>query len=468
MYPAKLKNADADISVEVSPDGLSACIVSYSPFPSSDRHLTSGVLARALARAGIEDEPDAEAVAGVCERVEKGLDLRGLIIARGVPPQEGCDGRFEFAPETGVPAVLPPGACGQDVCQRDTVGSVTAGALIGRIIPHAMGTPGRGVSGNSIPAKDGRPFRVTPGPNVTVSEDGLEFYAKIAGAVILSQSVLSVVVAFQIPGDVDFVRGDVRVRHASVVVQGSVKSGLTVVSGGGLSVAESIENSFIEAAGDVLVRRGLVMSGTGFIRSGGSVFCHFAENAAIEALGDVVVDNDIANCDIRAHGKIIATKGKGRIQGGAVRCDGGVEVNEIGTPLGVATRVVIGLESEEREALLFEQAELESTLRRLRTFIEGDGSSTVLKRAALETGESVAELLRTATAARRRLDEVKAALIAQESALKRSQRARIRVRDTVYPGTVLMIAGRSFQVREPIHKSQFYYDPQSDSVTFAP
>jgi hypothetical protein len=464
VYRTKLKDVDAAVAIEISPDGLEARIASYRAPVGNGKQLTRGMLAQAFARAGVEVEPDAEAVAQVFERTEKGLDVQGIVIARGIPPRNGRGGRFEFAGETGGPAGSSPGAGGQDFYERDTVASVTAGSLIGRIVPPEKGVPGRSVCGHSIPAEDGPPFHVAPGPNVTVSDDGLEFHTKITGAVILSEDVLSVVVAFEIPGDVDFVRGGVRVRHASVVVQGTVRSGLSVVSGGGISVAESVENSVIEAAGDVLVRRGIAMSGSGRIRSGGSVFCHFAENAVIEANGDVVVDNDISNCDIRAHGRIIAIKGKGRIQGGVVRCDGGVEANEIGSPLGVATRVVVGLEGEEHEALAFEREELERTLQKIRAFLGGGDPVTILQRTGIEKRESVAELLKTATAARRRLEEIETALRVEGCLLRSSSQATIKVRDVVYPGTLLTIVGRTFRVHEPIHKSRFYYDRQSDSV----
>jgi len=468
VYRAKLRDVDATVSVEVSFDGLEARIASYSPPVGNGRPLTGGMLTEALQRAAVVAEPDAEAIAQVFRRLEKGLDVRGTVVAHGIPPRDGTDGRFELACE-GAPSLLSQQRDAElGFRERSTVRSAKAGELIARIVPPQRGTPGRSVRGDMIPARDGKAIGMRAGRNVEASADGCEFGAKADGVIELSEGVLSVAEAFEIGRDVDIVMGSVRVEHASVRVKGSVRNGLAVACGGDLAVGEGIENAVVEAGGDVRVTGGIAMAGGGRIRSGGSVFCRFAEDAMIEAGADVVVDDHISNCDVHAYGRIIATGGQGRIQGGTVRCDGGVEANEIGSPFGVVTHVVVGLRCEGHDALAFEREELERTLQRIRAFLGGGDPVAILQRTTMKEREPVAGLLQTAIAARRRLDEIEAALEAQGRLLRQSCQASIKVRDVVHPGSVLTIEGRRFQVQEPIHRSQFHYDRQSDSVRVVP
>ena len=469
-YRATLKNADAEIGVQVSPDGLEARVVAYAPPVGDGRSLSLSSLKNQIERAGVavDPSPDPDAVIRVFEWVAKGLSVRGIVIARGIPAKDGKDGRLQLA----VEGARDIGPMQQDerarVCERATVPSVRAGNLIGHAVPPEKGIPGRDVRGKLMPAKEGQPLKVVAGPNVEASEDGLEFRSKINGVVVLTGNVLSVNDAFEVDGDVGLSSGNIRVDHASVLIKGTIRGGFKVFSGGDLTVNGGIETAVVEAVGDVRVGRAIVMRTGGCIKAGGSVVADVAENATIDAEGNVLINNDITNCNVLAHGKVIATKGKGRIQGGTVRCCGGVEANEIGSPLGVLTRVTVGLESEAHAGLVAELDELQRTVRTVDTALGTGDPAEILQRTAVSEREKVAETLKTRIAARERIEEIEAMLEEQRELLKRSCASRIKVTGVVHPGAVLTIAGRSLEVLERICTSQAFYDPETDSICVAP
>ncbi|MFO8008276.1 MAG: FapA family protein, partial [Candidatus Brocadiia bacterium] len=317
-YLVIVTRADARLSVRISDDALAATVTELSEPIGDGRPLSEETVREQLQAAGVQVEPDPEALADLLQRAQKGEDVGGIVLATGTPPRDGADGCFEsaLALDSSVGAEKADGSV--DFYERNVAPSVGEGDAIGRITPPEEGTPGRDVRGNVLPAGDGAPAPVRPGANVIVSEDGLELHAEIGGVVVLDGETLSVTQTFQIPGDVDFSTGNVRMEGGSLEVGGTVRSGFTVTCKGDLEVGGAIEEATIEVGGDVSVGGGIVMGEEGRLRAGGDVSARFAENAHIEAGGDVVIDNDVSNCHVVAAGRLVATGGKGRIQGGDI------------------------------------------------------------------------------------------------------------------------------------------------------
>jgi len=463
-----LRNADAQVRIEIPLGGMEVRVAGLAPAGGTGRPLSLGSIKEELEQAGVVVEPDAQAVAQLIDRAQRGLPVRGTIIARGVPPRDGEDGKLELFVETeqSVGTVLEDGRI--NFYERSTVHQVERGQLLARVAHPGKGVPGRDVFGKAIPAKDGRRASVSAGANVAVSQDGLEFRAKTAGRVVFVRDVLSVTEALEVPGDVDFSSGNIRMEHGGVTVKGTIRGGFTVISGGDLVVGDAIENATVQARGDIRVGRGIVARKGGCIKAGGSVSAVFAENATIEAEADLVVHNDISNCDITVGGKVIATKGKGRIQGGTVQAGEGVEANQIGSALSVRTVVIVGKERDGYHRLIVEKKALETEVGKIEGALGTDDPATILQRTPVADREALARSLERATAARQRIGEIEGHLAQQVDFLQWATRAHIEAKGTVYPGTILVIAGCRLDVRDPISSSQFYYDPESDSICATP
>ncbi|MHC4591656.1 MAG: DUF342 domain-containing protein, partial [Planctomycetota bacterium] len=278
-YQAVLENADAEIEVRPSPDAMEAMVADYVPGSGTGRPLSRDTVKEQLTRTGIEAEPDRDGLQQLIDRAGRGLDVRGIVIARGTLPEDGQDGRLELLVKTGQ-SVGMLGADGSvNFYERDTVHSVAEGELLGRLIPPGDGTPGRDVQGHVDPARRGKPARVSAGANVEACEDGLEFRAKKAGMVMFAHNVLSITETIEVPGDVDFSSGNVRMKTGSVVVKGTIRGGFAVTASGNIVVGEAIENAVVEAGGDINVNWGIVMRQGGHLKAEGNVYAHFAANA---------------------------------------------------------------------------------------------------------------------------------------------------------------------------------------------
>ena len=205
----------------------------------------------------------------------------------------------------------------------------------------------------------------------------------------------------------------------------------------------------------------------GRVKAGASVFALFAENAIIEAGDNVAIANDMTNCDVYAAGQVVATKGKGRIQGGSVRCGRGVSANEIGSPLGVTTEITVGLPSEKYAALASEKNVLEGLLRKVKASLGAGGDpASILQRLPIAKRQAAADQLKAAGEACRRLDALEPMLAAEDELLKRACQAGVEVRRAVYPGVSLTIAGQAFEVHERMGPGWFRYEPESNTVAF--
>ncbi|MDY7002336.1 MAG: flagellar assembly protein A, partial [Thermodesulfobacteriota bacterium] len=95
-FQATLLNADAEVSVEISKDGMEAVITGYAPSVGKGKPLSLETLTRQLESAGISQPPDPEAAETIFKRVAKNKDVKGTVIVRGVPPEEVSDARIEF------------------------------------------------------------------------------------------------------------------------------------------------------------------------------------------------------------------------------------------------------------------------------------------------------------------------------------------------------------------------------------
>ncbi len=409
---------------------------------------------------------------------ETGKPVEGVLLCRGRPPVDGEDGRLELVVKTekSVGAQRDDGTV--DFHERDTVHNVKAGSILGRTIRPTRGTPGIDVFGNPIPAREGSPITISAGQNVEVSADGMEFMATIDGVVLMADNTLAVTDILEIAKDVDFATGNIHTENGSVMIGGSVRSGFEVTAAGNITVREAIENAVVQAGGDISVGRGIVMHEEGqyddtghvdgSLKAGGNVYAHYAQNAKIEAGGDVVIENDLTNCEVLARGRVVATRGKGKIQGGTIRCGRGVEANEIGSDLGVMTAIIIGLESEKHTGLSKEQEKLEAMIHKIDLVLGTGDAREILVRTPKPKRQAVAKLLKARIGARERLAEIDVIFAEERKQRKEQARARVKVVRAIHPGVKLEIAGCQYEVEHALSACQFYFDSKEDKIQIAP
>ena len=140
--------------------------------------------------------------------------------------------------------------------------------------------------------------------------------------------------------DVDTSTGNIDYA-GNVCVLGNVKAGFMVRAEGDVEVRGVVENSFIEASGNVTIARGMNGMGKGTIIAGGNVISKFIENAKVTA-GGYVHAEAILHSDVIAKGEVTVTGKKGFITGGSVRTPATVSCKIIGSTMGVPTDIEVG------------------------------------------------------------------------------------------------------------------------------
>lgn len=73
----------------------------------------------------------------------------------------------------------------------------------------------------------------------------------------------------------------------NVIIRGNVLSGFIVEAGGSVEVMGVVEAAVIKADGDIILRRGMQGLGKGLLKSGGDIIAKYIENSIIEAKGDI-------------------------------------------------------------------------------------------------------------------------------------------------------------------------------------
>ncbi len=401
--------------------------------------------------------------AALQEARESGVAVETALL-KGVPAIPGEDGRLELE----VPVSANAGEIRDDGSidfkERHLVRNVRRGDPLGRLLPPTKGIPGKDVYGRIIPAHDGVPANLLVGPGVQRSPGGLTLTACAEGVVVFVHNTLSVTQTLEIPGDVDYSTGNIRTDKGSVNIHGGVETGFSVVASGSIIIGDVVAGAQIEAVGDIEVLRGLSMLGKGKVVAGGSIRCHFAENAQLVARGDVIIDNSITNCDITAESRIIATRGKGRIQGGVIRARKGIEANQIGSELGARTQVVIEQDSPALAAFQAERGKLEQALKKI-AFTIGEGDRQVLlSRAPASRKRYVEEQLAARAALEGQVESLDAGVEAERKRLAEAPIGAVVVRRVIYPGVTVVIAGCAFEVVREMRATRFARDASGERI----
>ena len=466
---------DGCLSVEeplrVSEDKLRAYL-SVHPPSESGRMLSMEIVEKLIADRGIIHDIDRNAIERALEKARAGsLPVHNAVIAKGMAPVPGADGRIElkFQTEKKIGTIdQQSGAI--DYKERQSLQIVKAGDVLAVKVPLTLGKEGIDVYGAITPAESGSDKILIPANNVEVSDDGLVFTSSIDGVVTLTQdNKLEVLRQFDVPGDVDYSTGNLSMDGA-LDIKGWIRSGFKVTATGEIRVSGGVEDAKVESGADIYIQGGIIGSGEGNVRAGGDLTARFLENAVVHADGDIFVQDDIVRSNVSANGSIIATGVKGRIRGGSVFAGKVIEMYEIGSPAGVLTHVSVGVASKLRERIVNISKKL-GEYRKNRTKMD----MALTKYDKLDKGKQlpkeIEQKIRILTKQRRDLiieeDRIKKEkeTLAQKLSLARSELLAVKVKEVVYSGTTVVVSGYAFKVKDDIKgKVTFIFNEEEQSI----
>ncbi len=419
---------DLGVAIEINPDSID----------------------RLIRKASVSQQPQPDAVLVSGRYPVNGKDgwLEYLVSTRDATGTEDDSGRVDFKDRGAYPSVEP-------------------AQTIARLHPPTKGQGGIDIYGKTVPASEGREMHVHAGENVELQEDDITFVSKGAGVMTLDRNTLSVSECLELSGHVDMNTGNVKVETGSVKIMGNVMAGFRVEAPKNIIVMGSIESAEVEAGHNVEVGGGILMPDGGLVTASGDVSVSYMNNANVLAHGDILFRNEVSNSKIQAAGYIRAEKGKGIIQGGTASCSRGMEVNELGSDLGVETVVAINLSTSDDKEAMAEREQLSQEIKKIDKALGNGNPKELLKRIPPEQRPAIVKVLKHRIELVKRYKEVLEELKEKATIRRRELHGvRIRVLRKIHGGTVIKMAGHTARVKRSMDRSQIYWNENEQKIEF--
>ena len=219
----------------------------------------------AIKEADIKKGVDYAVVKAICDGTTSG-DI--VTLAKGVMPQAGADGWYEFFFDTNVksnPALMEDGSV--DYQNAKWFELVKKGQTVAVYHEAQEGTPGYTIMGESLATKKGKEKPILTGSGFQILEDKKTYIAMENGKIELKDNRL-VISSLLVLDDVTSATGNVDF-DGSIYVRGNVGQGVSIHATRDVLVDGYTESSVIEAGGDIILKKGNNASGRGFLRANG-------------------------------------------------------------------------------------------------------------------------------------------------------------------------------------------------------
>lgn len=313
--------------------GMEAIVVLLNPGkPVAQEEVLS-----AIREAGIKKGVDYAVVKAICDGTTSG-DI--VTLAKGVMPQEGADGWYEYFFDTEVktnPVLMEDGSV--DYQHAKWFELVKKGQKVAVYHEAQEGTPGYTILGESLATKKGKEKPVLTGSGFEILEDKKTYIATVDGKIELKDNKL-IISNLLVVDDVTSATGNVDF-NGSIYVRGNVGQGVSIHATRDVLVDGFTESSVIEAGGDIILKKGNNASGRGFLRANGDVMGMFFESARVWAGGKVRA-NYCLRSEIHAGTRIEISGRNGVLAGGLAQAQNLIQATHIGNEVGLNTRLVLG------------------------------------------------------------------------------------------------------------------------------
>lgn len=363
------KATHATLTIEVTQEDMKAIVTIGAPW--GGQHITLEELNQRLENHGI--------IAGLQRDffphyIEKANQLKpgqtmNFDAALGTQPINGTDATFKTLVTTMDERELKPQqrAHGKvDMHDLGEVATVTINTPLIQRTPPTSGTEGFTVFGKKIPPNPGQllPFDVHEGTAISALDEhilistieGIPRQHKGFIAINDILKVNNVDISF---GNIDF-KGD-------VVVTGDVNEGMTVVSGGNITIGGCVNSATLQAGGNIEVKQGIFGKKrrdnetlTCHVDAAGKISAQYMQYSKLTA-NIVNAQTQLLHCDVNAMDSIEVTNStgsKGTIFGGKITAVNKVSCVELGGNAGSKTQLTLSANLENSREAIYEQQDI--------------------------------------------------------------------------------------------------------------
>ena len=343
-----------------------------------------------------------------------------------------------------------------DYKQRGAIETVKKGDIVARIYPPTRGRPGRNLLGEAVAPEDGLPAFINTGENV--AQRGNDIIAVSGGLLIHRENEIFVSEVYAVDGDVGPHTGHITLSRGSVQVEGSVISGFQVNCPGNILVKGTVEDSILSAGGDMDIDGGIMMNSSGAIWAGGSVRALFAIGTKIYAGHNVYIMNEINKSKVVAEGAIIVAGGQGKVVGGFLHCGREVQATQVGSELGVATCIRLGIDHNFVDNYKSELFRLNHALSNIHNKVGDAPDEEIIARYQATSKATIQHILTLRKQLHDRVRRLETAIARIERQLRQYYVPALKVEGIIYPGATIQYGTKEMTIRAPLSRSKIYFN----------
>lgn len=430
-----------DVMIEISDDEMEA-YATYLPGLCSFQ-LSEEEILKLLKEKGLELISDDVA------KMLLQAPMKRILVAKGTPPVDGEDASLEWVYQKPVSTVAEDA---QYVDFKEIVSKwdyVTAGTVLVEKKPAEKGKPGKNVKGRVIGAKDGRDIdlRKLAGKNTSVTEDGLKIIAKIDGVVMKEGSRVSVLSQLIISGDVDYHTGNIEDFVDAVQIMGTVREGFKVKAKASIQVHGVVEGAYLEAGQNIKIDGVVAGNDKAVLVAGNAVMARQITKTRVTA-PIVIAESGVLFSQVECT-DLYLTHSKARIAGSTILAERYIVAPNVGNDM--AERVVLQITgpkslSQEYEYVARVLSEKKKEYNELQELAKKSPTMLKLYEEKMAMLATEIEILD---------DRIKELLMNIQDSLKR---ARIFVRETVYPNVEIRFGSSVYLVRNELSFVTFVFE----------
>ncbi len=328
---------------------------------------------------------------------------------------------------------------------------VKKGDLLAVRIPQTEGVPGKNIYGMDVPARNGRPIPVPQGKNTEIRNDN-ELYATIDGQIVDSTRKIDIDPHLSINSSVGPATGNIDFT-GGVTIKGNVEDGFIVKATGDVEIGGMVNGAQVEGR-NVVIKGGINGQNKGQIKAVEDVQAMFAENANIEAGRDVSIMDAILHSKIRAGNRVYAEEKRGIIIGGSIAAGEEIRCKMVGNAAAVATKMSVGVDpalQKQYTELCRECKEDKARLKQITQMLNTLGKIDV-SRLPQQRIDQINALTRSQFPLAGKIKRAEKEIMDLEEAMNRMNDGKIRVADTIYPGTRISINSIIMNVQSSIRR----------------
>jgi uncharacterized protein (DUF342 family) len=451
-------NIDGQVKISFSPGKMHAYLEVSAPIGSGAPCQREQVL-KALQENDIVYGIDEKVIDQILEEQNWG---KRTLVAKGLEPQDGVDGKLIFKfPLINERLELKEDEKGRiDYHERGLIHNVKMGELLVERIPPTEGIPGRDVTNREIPPKRGRDWRLPRGKNTVADEEERNLYANCDGHVTIVDGKVMVDSVLVISQDIDFATGNIDFL-GNIIIHGNIAPGFKVHATGDIEIKGFVEGAQVIAEGSIEVKGGITSGAKGLVKAGQNVYARFIENSIVEAGGDVVVRDSIMQSQVRSGGSVVVSDRRAIIVGGVIQAFNLVQSKVLGSQLATQTVIEVGVNPhlrQEYQELMKTKAEkkkvYDSLNQNLQTF---QRSAVPLDSLSDKRRLALIKMLDDFKSLRQEMSSYEERLAFLEAEFEKSHTAKVRVSEVVYPGVRITIGQAVYLVNDPIKYAEFIY-----------